>query len=130
LPEGVSPKKYDETADAAIAISKHGMATPFYRTAGMQEMCGIPLAESVQSERCQEVAEALAPIYQEMKREAAKGKVFYADDTPVKIMELIKENKEKKERKGEGEKPKKDERVGMQTTGMVVELAEGARVVI
>jgi transposase len=144
LPEGVSPRKYDETADAAIAMNRHGMCTPFYRTARIQEMCGVPLPESVQSERCQEVAEALEPIYERMKREAAQGKVFHVDDTPVRIMELVKENKEKKEKEKEEakeaetvkekkrkkKKKKDEERVGMQTSGVVVELCTGAKVVL
>jgi transposase len=141
LPEGVSPKKYDETADAAMAINRHGMGVPFYRTARMQEMCGVPVAESVQSERCQEVADVLEPIYEQMKKEAANGKVFYSDDTPVRIMELVKENKEKKEQKEEqkelekekkksGKKKKEDERVGIQTSGVVVELYCGAKVAL
>jgi transposase len=120
LPAGVSAKKYDETADAAMAINRHGMGVPYYRSAGMEEACGIPLAESVQAERCEAVAESLLPIYQEMRREAAQGKVFYGDDTPVKILELIKENKGKA----------KGERVGMQTTAIVVETAQGARIAL
>jgi transposase len=79
LPEGVSPKKWDETADAAIAIERHAKYTPSHRTAGMREMCGIPLPESVQSERRREVADAVEPIYEQMKKEAANGKVFYTN---------------------------------------------------
>jgi Tfp pilus assembly protein PilP len=41
----------------------------------------------------------LEPIYEQMKKEAADGKVFQIDDTSVRIMELVKENKEKKEMK-------------------------------
>ncbi len=155
LPEGVSPKKYDETADASIAIKRHAIYTPSYRTARMQEMCGVPLPESVQSERCREVADVLEPIYEQMKKEAADGKVFHIDDTPVRIMELVKENKEKerkrkeekkepekkeegkekvkekvKEKKRKRKKKKKEERVGIQTSGVVVELYSGAKVVL
>jgi len=140
LPEGVSPKKYDETADAAIAINRHGMWTPFYRTARMQEMYGVPLPESVQAERCQKVAEALEPLYERMKQEAANGKVFYGDDTPVKIMELIKENQERKKQKAKAEekepgserkkKKKEEERVAIQTSGVVVKLHSGAKVAL
>src|SRR5262249_44863591 len=127
LPEGVSPKKWDETADASIAIERHAKYTPSHRTAGMQEMCGIPLSESVQSERCREVADVVEPIYEQMKKEAANGKVFYIDDTPVRIMELVKENRQKKEEKKEEgkekvkKKKKKEGRVGIQTSGVVVE---------
>ena len=148
LPEGVKPKRWDETADASIAIERHAKYTPSHRTAGMQEMCGIPLPESVQSERCREVADALEPIYERMKKEAADGKVFRIDDTPVRIMELVKENKEKKEqekrerekkeegkekvkeKKRKGRKKKKEERVAIQTSGVVVELHSGAKVVL
>src|SRR5215813_4737890 len=116
LPEGVSPKRYDETADATIAIIKSGLATPYNRSAAMQRDCGMPLSESVMSERCKAVAEVLRPIYKEMKRQAADGKVFYGDDTPVRILELMKENKEKEP----------GERVGMRTSGIVVQTKEGA----
>lgn len=115
LPEGVSPKRYDETADATIAIVKSGLGTPYNRSAALQRDCGMPLSESVMAERCKAVAEALYPIYQEMKRQAADGKVFYGDDTPVRILELMKENKEKEP----------GERVGMQTSGIVVQTKEG-----
>lgn len=37
LPDGVSPKRYDETADTAIAIIKCGLATPYNRNAGIAE---------------------------------------------------------------------------------------------
>lgn len=116
LPEGVKPGRFDETADAAIAISKSVLAVPYHRTAAMQELCGIPLPESVQSERCEIVADALLPIFKQMIREGANGKVFYGDDSPVRIQELIRENKEKA----------KGERVGMQTGAVVVELFNGA----
>ena len=120
LPEGVSPKRYDETADAQMAISKCGLATPYNRSATMQRDCGMPLSESVMSERCEAVAEALRPIYEEMKRQAANGKVFYGDDTPARILELMKENKEKKE----------GERRGMQTSGIFVRTKEGAYIAL
>src|SRR6266498_2752577 len=124
LPEGVRAKKWDETADAQIAIERHAKYTPSYRTARTQEMCGVALPESVQSERCREVADALEPIYERMKKEAAQGKVFHIDDTPVRILELVKENKEKKQEK------KKEERVAIQTSGVVVKLRSGAKVAL
>src|SRR5215475_4222269 len=116
LPEGVIPKRYDETADTAMAIIKYGLATPYNRSAALQRDCGMPLSESVMSERCKAVSEALFPIYEEMRRQAADGKVFYGDDTPVRILELMKENKEKEP----------GERVGMQSSGIVVQTKEGA----
>jgi Transposase IS66 family. len=120
LPEGVSPKRYDETADAQIAISKCGLGTPYNRSAALQQACGMPLSESVMAERCEAVADALFPIYQEMRRQAANGRVFYGDDTPARILELMKENKQKEQ----------GERVGMQTSGIVVQTKEGALIAL
>ncbi len=78
LPEGVSPKRYDETADAQIAISKCGLGTPYNRSAALQWDCGMPVSESVMAERCEAVADALFPIYQEMRRRAANGRRRHA----------------------------------------------------
>jgi hypothetical protein len=83
LPAGVSPKRYDETADVAIAINKAELGTPYNRSAALQRDCGMPLSESVMAERCEAVAEALFPIYKEMRRRAADGKVFYGDDMDI-----------------------------------------------
>lgn len=120
LPEGVKPQKYDETADAAIAINRYVVATPLYRMSGLQMMCQIPLSESTIFERCAVVAEALLPIYKQMEREAANAKVLYGDDTWLRILELMKEN----QAKGKGE------RVGIQTTGIVAERADGVKIAL
>ena len=120
LPEGVKPQKYDETADAAIAINKYVAASPFYRMSGLQRMCQIPLSESALFSRCEVVAEVLLPIYKQMEREAANAKILYGDDTWLRILELMKEN----EAKGKGE------RVGIQTTGIVAQRADGVKIAL
>jgi len=67
LPEGVKEdEKFDETADVAIALYKYAGGMPFYRQARMQESCGAPLPESVQFERCEEVANAAFPVYRHL----------------------------------------------------------------
>lgn len=93
LPEGVPAQKYDPTADVAIALYKYGAAMPFYRQARLQEMCGVPVAESVQYERCAAVAECVRPIYEELVRRAASADVLHTDDTRVVMLDLLKENK-------------------------------------
>jgi hypothetical protein len=67
LPEGVKEdEKFDETADVAIALYKYSGGMPFYRQARMQESCGVPLPESVQFERCEEVANAGFSVYRHL----------------------------------------------------------------
>jgi transposase len=122
LPEGVSGKRFDETADVAIVISKYATATPSHRLARLQESCGIPIAESVMYERSQEVVKVVEPVLKELEQLAADSEILFADDTPVKILECIKEDKQqaqetaaKKEKKVE----KKEKPRATQTTGIV-----------
>ncbi|MBA2732975.1 MAG: IS66 family transposase [Acidobacteria bacterium] len=109
LPEGVPAEKYDPTADVAIALYKYGAGMPFYRQARVQAMCGVPIAESVQYERCAGVAQCVRPVYEEMVRRAACAEVLHTDDTRVVILDLLKENKQLPV----------SERRAMQTSGIV-----------
>jgi len=115
LPEGTPAQKYDPTADVAIALYKYGAGLPFYRQARLQAMCGVPLAESVQYERCARVAACVRPVYEELMRAAARADVLHTDDTRVVILDLLKENKQLPE----------GSRRGVQTSGIVAR--EGSR---
>ena len=109
LPKGTPAQKYDPTADVSIALYKYGAALPFYRQARLQAMCGVPLSESVQYERCATVAQCARPVYEEMVRMAASAEVIHSDDTRVVILDLLKENKHLPA----------SERRGVQTSGIV-----------
>ena len=109
LPEGVPAQKWDATADVALVMSRYGSAVPFNRTAQLQQMTGVPLSSSTQFERCEQVADALLPVYLEMVEEASCCELIHADDTPVRILSLMEENKHLK----------KNERRAVQTSGMV-----------
>lgn len=108
LPAGVSAQKYDETADVMMALLKYGAGMPFYRLAKLQGLMGIPLPASTQFMRCEAVADLVYPVYLELARLTSTGEVVCGDDTSVKILSCLKENKQLP----------KDARVGMQTTGI------------
>jgi transposase len=93
LPEGVTPQKYDATADVALVLNKYGQMTPWTRQAEVQELCGLPLAEATQWERCECVADALLPVKLEMERQAAQAELVGADDTGVKILSHLQAQK-------------------------------------
>ena len=121
LPEGVpEDEKFDPTADVTISLLKYGAGMPFYRQARLQEACGVPLPESVQFERCEEVANAALPVYLHLCRLAADGKLFQIDDTGVKILSCLEENKDRKE----------SERHGTHTSGIVVKDEAGRRIAL
>jgi transposase len=119
LPEEVRPEKYDATCDVSLALAKYGAGLPHYRIARLQESYGVPLPESVQFERCEAVADAALPVFLYLRRLAADGEVSYSDDTRVKILSCLKEDKQLK----------KEERRATQTTGLVIE-AGGHRIAL
>ncbi len=109
LPEAVPSEKYAASADVAITLAKYATGLPFYRLAQLQAAFGVPLPASVQFERVEHVADAVLPVYLHLRSQAARGQVLYADDTRVKILSCLKENKHLSE----------GERRGLQTTGIV-----------
>lgn len=115
-PEGVSEKKYDESAGAMIALLKYGSGVPFYRLAGLEKNLGIPLPASTQWEIVEEVAEGIRPAFEELIRQAAQGEVFHNDDTKMKILSLAR-NASPRASPEEGSSSR--ERRGVFTSGIV-----------
>src|SRR3972149_3080120 len=106
-PNNVGSEKYDETAGAMIATLKYGSGGPFYRIEKLQESMGMPLPASTQWDIVENAANKGSHYaYRELIRQAAQGNVIHNDDTPMKILELVKEINEK------------SSRTGMFTTGM------------
>jgi transposase len=98
LPEGVRDERYDATCDATIALMRYGGGLPWHRQAGLQAMGGVPLAEATMWERCEETADAAMGIFLRLMRLAAGGEVMHTDDTWVRILSCLKEDKEEKGR--------------------------------
>lgn len=109
LPEAVPPEKYAASCDVAIVLAKYSAGVPFHRLAKMQRAFGVPLPASVQFARAEAVADCVLPVYLHLRALAAQGKIFYGDDTRVRILSCLKEN----QRFSDGE------RRGLQTSGIV-----------
>jgi transposase len=116
LPEGISDEKFTPSADATIAVMRFMLGMPHYRLEKAQSFVGIPLPRSVQSQRCEVVADAVFPVFLLMLRLAAAAGLIHIDDTKVRILSCIKENKSKA----------KGERTGTFTTGVVAGPIVGA----
>jgi len=102
-PEEVGTEKYDATAASMIVLLRYGTGVPWNRLEGLQAGFGIPLPASTQWDVSEAAYQKIAILFEELKNEAAQGDVFYNDDTPVKILSLIQENKERrKEKRGHG----------------------------
>lgn len=110
LPGGM--RKYDEHIKAHLAIAKNYCGLPFYRMEMMQSMVGVPLPDATQWDLTESLANDVYPVYYVMEELAAQGNIIYHDDTTVRILDLIKENKSLTNPK---------DRTGMYTTGVITE---------
>lgn len=113
VPKEARKQKYDETADVMIALLRYGKGVAFYRLDKWQKYLGVPLPSGTQWERVEHLANSLRPVYHQLIKEAALGKLAFIDDTTNRILDL------KKKLKEEGGK-----RTGIYTTGVVSKIKE------
>jgi hypothetical protein len=125
-PAGVGGDKFDHTVSSMIGLLKYGSGLPFNRLQRLQGSCKIPLAASTQWDIVQAAALLIAPVYDELIRQAAQGEVLYNDDTTVRILELM-------GRRARQKPPPEDDRVpgrtGLFTSGVVATLS-GVRIAL
>lgn len=93
-PSDIGKEKYDAESGAMIALLKYGSGLPFNRLAGLQESLGVPLPASTQWDIIESCADKIHPVFYALQFFAAQGKVLYNDDTVMRILELMKENKD------------------------------------
>jgi hypothetical protein len=70
--------------------------------------------DATQWDQIERVADCAYPVFKHLERLAAQGEVIYQDDTPVRVLSLIEENRQA-EAQG---------RTGMYTTGLIVQAGE------
>jgi transposase len=127
LPDGVPPERWDPTADVSIVMARYAAGLPFYRLAKLQAAFGVPLSQGTLWDRVLAVAEAARPVAEHLKELASRADLIHCDDTPVRILTLIAENKKRKEKPDT--KRTKGERVAMQTTAILA-LTDGHWIVL
>jgi transposase len=113
LPDGVPPYRWDETAKTMAALLRYGYGVPHYRQERLQRDLGIPISDSVLQELSEQVADSGHAPYQALRTLSAQGVQMNLDDTTCRILEIIKENKEKK-----------PDRVGIFTTALISKVGE------
>jgi transposase len=109
LPAGL--QKWDPSAKATTAVYKYGYGFPQYRQERVLADHGTRVADSTLYEKGEEVADAGRPVAQYLEKLAAQSqRVMNADDTKLKIIELMKENEESN-----------PERTGIYTSAIIAE---------
>jgi transposase len=123
-PPGVGEEKFDASVGAMLGTLRYGSGFPMNRIATLQKAVGVPLPVSTQWEILEDSAKRLERVHEELVRLAAQGVLFVNDDTPMKILSIM---ADLKERRARGEEP---ERTGMFTSGIVSELLDGHQVAL
>lgn len=102
LPEDAGQDKYDARFKSNLSVQKYFGGMPFFRQEHFQKMLGFPLPDSTQWDLVEQVGDALAPIIKALEAVAASGELIHNDDTPVRIVEVIRANKRDPTRKRKG----------------------------
>jgi transposase len=124
LPVGVGEEKYSAQARAVLAVSRYYLGVPGYRLQGYQAMLGVPVPDATQWDQIEVVGDCAYKVFAQMEREAAQGALIFHDDTAVRILSLIKENRALvAAAQGQGLSTT-NERTGMHTTALVVQGGE------
>ena len=126
VPPTAGEEKYSDRARAVLALSRYYLGVPFYRLESYQALLGVPMADATQWDQVERLADSAYPVFECLKRLAAQGEVIYQDDTGVRILSLIRANRQAQEAAEQGVSPA-PERTGMYTTGLVVE-SDGHRI--
>jgi transposase len=109
VPEAAGEEKYTARARAVLVLGRYYLGVPFYRLESYQALVGVPVADATQWDQVERVADCAYPVFEQLKRLAAQGDVIYQDDTHVRILSLVAENRQAEE----------GERTGMYTTGLI-----------
>lgn len=115
MPDAIADSKYDASANAIVACLRFSMGMPHYRLAKLQMAMGVPLPASTQYEMVEMLWTMVTPVFNELLRLAANWSLIFVDDTPAKILELLKDRQARKEA---------GERIGIFTTVMVARQEE------
>lgn len=124
LPDGVGEEQYSAQARAVLAVSRYYLGVPGYRLQGYQAMLGVPVPDATQWDQIEVVGDCAYKVFEQMEREAAQGELIFQDDTAVRILSLIKENRERVAAAQAQGLSTPTERTGMHTTALAVQVGE------
>jgi len=125
MPAEAGESKYNAPARAAIVMNRYFLGVPFYRLEAYQALVGVPVPDATQWDQVEHVADCAYLVFEHLVSLAAQGHLIYQDDTPVRILSLIKENMQwQQAREPALPTSESTERTGMQSTALVVEVGE------
>jgi len=122
LPAAVaSLPKYDSSCASMIALLRYGNGLPHFRLEGLQASLYIPLPDATQWDIVVKAAPSPRAVFEELIRQAAQAPLLHSDDTPMKVLSLM---KERERAEADGLKPVAK---AINTSGIVAVLQDDAK---
>lgn len=124
LPAEVGAEKYSARARAVLVVSRYYLGIPGYRLQGYQAMLGVPVPDATQWDQIEAVGDCAYKVFEQLEQVAAQGELMFHDDTAVRILTLLKENRDMAAAaQAHGVAAPRD-RTGMHTTALAVQVGE------
>jgi transposase len=124
VPAAAGTEKYTARARAVLAVARYYLGVPWYRLEGFQALVGVPGPDATQWDQGEIVGDCTHPIFKYLEKLAAQGEVIFQDDTPQRVLALMEENRQARAQAPAQGKAQVDERTGMQTTALIVQVGE------
>ncbi|HEY5863937.1 MAG TPA: IS66 family transposase [Candidatus Tectomicrobia bacterium] len=122
LPPEAGKEKYRPRARAVLAVSRCDLGLPLYRLEGYQAMLGAPVPDATQWDQIEKVGDCSYKVFAYLESLAAQGDLIHQDDTSVRILSLMAENLKIRAQAEALGLSRPTERMGMFTTGLVVQV--------
>jgi len=107
-----------------MVIDKFFSGLPYYHQGNLADIFGLAISASTIFDQCEQVADAVMPIFYEFKKQAATAYQFLLDDTHNRILEQAPELRDKPNAKGQ------TLRTGVYSSGLIAELNNGHEIVL
>ena len=124
MPADAGAEKYSPRARAVLAIGRYYLGLPLYRLQSYQAMLGVPVADATQWDHIEQVGDCSYRVFAVLERLAAQGELIHQDDTSVRILSLMDENRKIHAQAEARGLSRLTERTGMFTTALVVQVGE------
>ena len=87
LADGDANQRYGYSARSLMALNKFYMGAPYYRQDSLQAMLGEPIAASTIFDQCEQVANAVKPVFDALCYQAGNADLVELDDTTNRILD-------------------------------------------
>src|SRR5215471_10613265 len=124
LPTEAGTEKYSPRARAVLAVSRYYLGLPGFRVEAYQAMLGVPVPDATQWDQIEQLGDCSYKVFAYLETLAAQGELIHQDDTAVRILSLMAENRTHQTAAEALGFARSQERTGMFTTALVVKVGE------